>query len=65
MKITKRQLKRIIREERARLIREFNDAGDISGARRVDYKDDEDLEINPHGTGNREAEPDNHGIGHT
>ena len=31
----------------------------------LDYKDDEDLEINPHGTGNREAEPDNHGIGHT
>ena len=47
------------------IIKEFNDAGDISGARRVDYPSEEDLEINPYGTGNREAEPENHAIGHT
>jgi len=57
MKITRRQLRQIIKE--------FNDAGDITGARRIDHKDEEDLEINPYGTEMREAEPENHGIGHT
>jgi len=57
MKISKKHIRDIIRE--------FNDAGDISGAKRVDYPDGEDLKINPYGTGNREAEPDNHAIGHT
>ncbi len=65
MKITKRQLRNIIKEEYRKILREFNDAGDISGARRMDYKDDEDLEINPYGTGMTPAEPENHGIGHT
>ena len=59
--LTDSQIRKIIRT----FLSEESNAQDISGARRMDHKDDEDLEINPYGTVNREAEPDNHGIGHT
>jgi len=59
--LTEGQIRKIIRT----FLSEESNAQDISGARRMDHKDEEDLEINPYGTGNREAEPDNHGIGHT
>ena len=56
---------RFTREQLRSIILEMSDAADITGARRMDYPSDDEDEINPYGTGNERAEPDNHGIGHT
>ena len=62
--ISESQLRKILQT----IMKEESDAADIVGARRVDYRDEEDEEINPYGTGNYEAEPadqDEPGLWHT
>ena len=50
--LTESQLRKILRS----ILLEESEASDIVGARRMDYKDEEEQEINPYGTGNYEAE---------